>query len=344
MKFLILGLGSIGQRHCRILRQLQNEKVELYTVRTRNRNIVIHDNMMAEEGVDPLPYYGITPCASLDEALHLDLTAVFVTNPISMHVDTAISAAEKGHSLFIEKPLSHSLQNVERLSRLVEEKKLVTFVGYQLRFHPALEYIRACLQAGEIGDVYYADFHFGEWLPGMHPYEDYRESHAARKDQGGGVILCLSHEIDMAHWLFGFPRLASAVGGHISRLEMDVEDMAKILLQFDQDGHSFPVSIHLDFLQRPPRRECLILGEKGSLYWNYYTNQVIRKLQNERTPEEKNFRDFQRNDMFFKEIRQFIAALRGEADSAIPLQDGIQTLKICLAALTSLETGTTVSL
>src|SRR3990172_1034433 len=138
---------------------------------------------------------------------------VFVTNPISMHIDTAIEAAKAGCNIFIEKPLSQNEQRVEELQQLVTEKGINCMVGYQLRYHPAYQHIKSMLQSRAIGKLVSADLHFGEWLPGMHPYEDYRESHAARSDQGGGVILCLSHEIDIAHWLFGKPEKIYAVGG-----------------------------------------------------------------------------------------------------------------------------------
>ena len=99
-----------------------------------------------------------------------------------------------------------------------------------------------------LGKIISADLHFGEYLPDMHSYEDYRESHASRSEQGGGVILCLSHMVDIAYWLFGLPVSVYAKGGHLSSLEIDVEDTADIILGCINSGRDFPVHIHLDFL------------------------------------------------------------------------------------------------
>ena len=132
--------------------------------------------------------------------------AVFITNPISLHIEYAQKIANSGHNLFIEKPLGNTLKGTNQLLKTIKNKRLTTFVGYQMRFHPAVIKIRDIIKKQDLGNVVTADTHFGEWLPGMHDYEDYRVTHMARNNQGGGDILALSHEIDYAVWLFGFPK------------------------------------------------------------------------------------------------------------------------------------------
>ena len=344
MNFLICGLGSIGQRHARLLRRVLGDEANLYAYRSRGLDIVIRDDMTATPGARPEEAWGITASTSLEACLDRPLDAVFVTNPISLHLDIAIAAAERGHNLFIEKPLAASMAQVARLESLVREKRLVGFVGYQLRFHPALEAIRTLLREGAIGDVIAADIHFGEWLPGMHPYEDYRISHAARADQGGGVILCLSHEIDYACWLFGRPETVYAAGGHLSDLELDVEDTAVLLMRHRWGGRHIPVGVHLDFIQKPPRRYCRVTGSGGFIHWDYHQNVVAIHDRRGGETRELRFEGWQRNDMFVREITHFVACLRGEAEPLIPISAGAETLAVCLAARESLETGRVVSL
>ncbi len=295
-------------------------------------------------GVRPEDHYRLVVYDSLDRALDQDLTAVYITNPISMHVSTAIRAAEAGHNLFIEKPLGSSLDGIDRLAGLIANKRLVTMVGYQLRFHPALARIGTLIHEGEIGFVVAADVHFGEWLPGMHPYEDYRESHAARRDQGGGAILCLSHEIDYALSLFGRPNRVCATGGHLSSLEIDVEDTAEILFDCEDNGRRVPVHVHLDFVARPPRRYCHVIGDRGAIHWDYYRNVVEIWRDGEREPVAEAFPGFQRNDMFVSEVTNFLDSIRAWQPSAVSLEDGIQTLKVCLAARSAMERGCEVRL
>lgn len=343
MKFLVCGLGSIGQRHVRMLRRVLGDGAEIACWRSRGLDVVIDDRLQATFGRSPEEHYGLRRHDSLKAALAERPDAVFVANPISMHVETALAAARSGCHVFVEKPLGAALDGADELLDAVAAKGLVAAVGYQLRFHPALAAIREELRNGAIGRVAAAQIHFGEWLPGMHPYEDYRESHAARADQGGGVILCLSHEIDYACWLFGVPRRVHCVGGHLSDLELrGVEDTAQIVLECEVDGRIAPVAVHLDFLQRPPRRFCHIVGERGQIHWDYYEN-VVRIHEAGAPARELAFPGFERNDMFLAQADNFIAGLRGAAAPRCPLEEGLATLKVCLAARRAMAEGRPVA-
>jgi predicted dehydrogenase len=322
-----------------MIQRVMNGAAEVAAYRVRKLDIVISDGLEATFGRKPEEHYGIQSFYTLHEALSWRPDAVFVTNPISMHVATAIAAAKAGCHIFIEKPVSHDDKEIAALLRIVKEKQLVCMVGYQFRYHPAYIKIRELLKQNDIGRLMSADLHFGEWLPGMHPYEDYRESHAARKDQGGGVILCLSHEIDIAFWLFGKPLKVYTVGGHLSDLDVDVEDTADMLLSCTGGDREFPVHIHLDFLQKPSRRYVHIVGEKGSIIFNYCTNELDIHLLSSGETRKVVFDNFQRNDMFLQEVSDFINSIRNRTHPPISLEDGITTLRICLAARRSLVTG-----
>lgn len=337
-KFLICGLGSIGQRHVRMIQSVTGGKAEIAAYRSRKLDIVISDKLEATFGSKPEEHYGLTTFDSMEAALAWKPDAVFVTNPISLHVATATAAAESGAHVFIEKPLDCTDAGVAKLLQLVEEKRLACMLGYQLRYHPGYLRIKEMLDSDALGRLTSADLHFGEWLPGMHPYEDYRESHAARADQGGGVILCLSHKIDMAYWLFGSPRSVYALGGHLSDLETDIEDTADIFLTCRNSGREFPVHVHLDFLQKPARFYTHVVGEKGSILFDYRSNRLEVNLHGAE-PEVTVYDKFQRNDMFLQEVADFIDSGTRGVKPPIPLEEGVAVLAICLAAKKSLETG-----
>lgn len=339
MKFLICGLGSIGQRHIRMIKKHLGQEAEIAALRLRNLDIVITDKLEATFGTRPEEHYGIRCFTNAEDAFAWGPDVVFVTNPISMHVETAIAAAKAGCNIFIEKPLSHSSSGIDQLRRLVNEKNLKCMVGYQLRYHPAYRQVKSMLHSGKLGRVVSADLHFGEWLPGMHPYEDYRDSHAARSDQGGGAILCLSHEIDIAYWLFGKPVGVYAVGGHLSDLQMDVEDTADITLSCRDGDHIFPVHVHLDFLQKPARRYIHIVGDKGMVTFDYCAGELRASCLPEGKVEVTRYDQFQRNDMFLGEVAEFIECIKSDRENSLSLDDGSITLEICLAAKKSLATG-----
>lgn len=339
MKFLICGLGSIGQRHVRMIQKITGGTAEIAAFRSRKLDVVISDSLEARYGENPESHYGLTCFDTMNAALAWAPDAVFVTNPISMHIDTALKAARAGGShVFIEKPLDSNVAGAKELELLLTEKGLKCMVGYQMRYHPAYLHIKNLIEDGALGTLISADLHFGEWLPGMHPYEDYRESHAARNDQGGGVLLCLSHEIDIAYWLFGMPASVFACGGHLSDLEIDVEDTADIILSVPRKHGNMAVHIHLDFLQKPPRRYIQIVGDRGSVTYDYHTSILHLNLIS-KEPRVTSFRQFERNAMFFDEVRDFIDSIKTGRPSPIPLKDGLKVLEICLASKRSMASG-----
>lgn len=338
MKALVVGLGSAGQRHARNLRQLTNGRAQLLTCRSRGWDLVIDAQLNATFGRRPEEAYGITNFPSLDLALAERPDVVVVANPISMHVPVARQAVEAGAHVFVEKPLSDVWDGVEDLIAAARSRRLVGCVAYQMRFHPGLQRVKALIERGAIGRVVSAAFHFGEYLPGMHPYEDYREGHAARRDQGGGVVRALSHEIDTARWLFGEPRRVYAGGGHLSSLEIDVEDVAMIQLECERDGRRLPVMVYLDFVQRPTRRYCEIVGDEGTLRWDYH-QQLVARYDPAAGEWEEEITPLDRNQMFLDEMRDFLDAAAAGRPPAVTLEDGAGTLRVALAALESMESG-----
>ena len=114
----------------------------------------------------------------------------------------------------------------------------MTCVAYQLRYHPGFVRTRELLASAAIGKVLSVRAEVGEYLPGFHPYEDYRRMYAAQSALGGGVTLSQIHEIDYLCALFGAPRRVFSMGGHVSSLEVDVDDLSLSLLEFARSDGS----------------------------------------------------------------------------------------------------------
>jgi predicted dehydrogenase len=338
------GLGSIGQRHVRNLRALLGDQVEILAYRNRASSPVLNADMTVKPGADLESTYQIRSFTNLDDALNEKPDAVFITNPNTLHVPVALAAARAGCHLFIEKPISHNLDQLDELLCLVEQQGLVTFVAYQFRFHPGLRWVKSKMDEGHLGQIIAAHIVNGEYLPGWHPYEDYRESYAARAELGGGSLRVQTHEMDYALWLFGMPRQVFALGGHLSNLEVDVEDSVNMLLRCEYQGKPLPVHIHLDYLQKPPQRICEVIGDAGKLRYDYYASEVVLHELGASAPIRYSFQHFDRNQMFTDELQHFLACIRGEAQSMIDLREGIRSMKIGLAADQSLKSGQIVDL
>ena len=337
LRALIVGLGSIGQRHARNLRALLGTSVELLAYRERGLEHVIGEGGVTSATASVSSRLGIREFTSLDETLADRPDVAFICNPTRLHLAVAQRIAEAGCHLFIEKPISDSLDGVDVLRRTVEDRGLVAVVGCQLRFHPLLQRVHALLRGGALGRVTSARIACGEYLPGWHPYEDYRTSYAARRDLGGGVILTLIHEIDYAFWLFGAPRRLFAVGGHLSDLEIDVEDTASILMDCGSSERSLPVHVQVDFVQRPPSRTCEITGSSGRLALDLAAGTLRRYDDAGEVAEQLELGDFERNRLFLDELTHFLACVRGLEHPLVPLSDGIATLRIALAAREAIE-------
>ena len=203
-----------------------------------------------------------------------------ICTPNNLHIPIALKACEENCHIFTEKPLSHNLDNVDRLIKLAEERNLVLMVGYCLRFHPALIFIKKVIDERKIGNILSFRFEVGSYLPEWRPGSDYRKNYAVSPSSGGGVILDLSHEIDYIQWLGGKVREVFCYSDTLSDLEIKTEDTAEILLRFENRAIG---EVHMDYVQRAPRRDYQIIGDKGTILCDY--NEETVKVLEEKIPE-----------------------------------------------------------
>lgn len=343
MKILFCGLGGIGQRHLRNLRQLLGDELEVHAYRVRGQRIKLRDNLSVDEGADLERDYRVRVHHDLAEALAQRPAAAFICNPNSLHVPVALECVRASVPVFMEKPLASDLEGIDQLLAEVEARQLPFHVGYNFRFHPGLRRIKALLEASFFGRLLSVRSEIGEYLPNWHRYEDYRQMYAARADQGGGVILSQIHEMDLIYWFFGLPRSIVTHGGHLSGLEIDVEDTASSLMRCDGAAGSFPILLHQDYLQRPPVRSFKVVGDAGHAEIDLLANRLRVHDAEGALCEQDDFPGFVRNDMFLAQARHFLDCLGG-GEPAVSLHDGLQSLRLALAARLSLKEGREVAL
>lgn len=343
-RFLFVGLGAIGQRHLRNLRALLGAEVEIAAYRTRGQTHVLSDRLdvEAEDGLHER--YDIRVFSDLDEALAMRPGAVFICSPSSRHLPVALKAAAAGCNLFIEKPLSDSYEGVDALIACVEEQNLVALVGYQWRFHPCVLRVRELLEQEAVGRIVAVRAQVGEYLPDWHRYEDYRQTYSAQRELGGGTLLSQIHEMDYLYWFFGLPQRVFCVGGHLSGLEIDVEDVSSTLMEFEIDGRIVPVHLHQDYLQRPPSRSCHIIGDEGRIEMDL-VSQTVRMFDGTGAlGAEHDFSGVTRDELFRQELQHFLACLEGGRAPSVSVRDAAASLRMALAAKESVETRQIVEL
>ena len=318
---LIAGLGSIGRRHLANLRALGWPHVRLY----RTRRSTQPDAELAGLPVDH----------DLPTALARRPIAVIVSNPSALHIPVALDAARADCHLLIEKPLSDDLGGVADLESLVADRGLIALVGFQFRFDPGLRQIYAWLRAGAIGTVVCAQVHWGEYLPDMHPWEDWRVGYAARPELGGGVLLTLCHPFDYLRWLIGEIEFVSAIESRRDTLGLSVDTCVDVTARF---ACGATAHVHLDFVERPPNHQLTVIGTEGTVAWNHADSAARRYSAASRRWETVVAPPgFERNWMFQDEMRHFLACLRGEEMPLCTLADGRAALELTLAAQQAID-------
>lgn len=338
MKALMVGLGGIGQRHTRNLRALLGDCVEISAYRVRRQTHVVTAALGADRDRNVEQEYGIQAFCDLQQALAQKPDVAFICNPSSLHVPVALACLRAGCDIFVEKPLSDSLRGIDELVRTAEDRRSVAMVGYQLRFHPCIIALSETVKSGMLGSLLAARATVGEYLPNWHPYEDYRQMYASRADLGGGVVLSQIHEFDYLYSLFGIPRRIFSIGGHWSELVVDVEDTASTLMECNWNGRSLPIQLHQDYLQSPTSRQCEVIGDRGRVLMDLNQLTVTVWQRSAAKPEVQAFPGFERNQLFLDQLKHFLECVKSRSKPIVDLRDGVQSLRMALAAKESIRT------
>jgi len=281
IKILFFGLGSIGLKHAKILKEKFD--VDLYAYRTGKGQ---------EKNTLKIQTFN-----TFKQAFDIKPDVAFITNPIFLHVPTALQCVKQNIDLFIEKPLSHSLENLNELEAEIKKRKLFTYIAYNMRFHPVIINLKELIQQN--GKPFYFRATCNSYLPNWRPRQDYTKSYSAKKSQGGGVTLDLSHEFDYITWLFGEITNVHGYIDKISDLNIDSEDIVEAQLTCN----SVKGSLHLDcFSLENERKIQLYYNDK---YVEGDLNKCFIKTKNLNGKEKIIRYQFKRNDMYEKQLIYF---------------------------------------
>ena len=287
MRIIFFGLGSIGARHARILKEHFSH--EMYAFRSAK---------------DALPNdLGIAEVSNWEEVEKIKPEIALIANPTSMHIETALKCARLGMHLFIEKPLSNSVDGVAELVQLCREKNLTCYTAYCLRFHPVINELKEYLRDKKILHVRAI---VSSYLPNWRPGTDYKKSYSANAAQGGGVLLDLSHEFDYLEYLFGVLQDMKGWYGRVSNMTVDVEDAADVLMK---TASGVPINLHMNFMSRLEERKVIIDFEGGYVIGDIRNNRV--EWMDGDKKEEKTFTTTR--DEYFKEQLEYFFANIGNA-------------------------------
>jgi len=328
-RILVVGLGSIGRRHIAALAQA-SPNAEVLGLRRQRAG-------QPDRDIDGIPIV-----SGIDDPRLADIEAAIVATPAPTHVDIAATLAARGVHVLVEKPLSDRLEGIDDLITRCRDRGLVLQVGYCLRFATSLRALKDAAAEGAVGRVLSLQATVGQYLPDWRPDRDYRETVSARAAEGGGALFELSHEIDYARWIGGEITSVCARTSRVGDLTIDVEDSADLLVTFENGAVG---NIHLDMLQRPATRTCVIVGTEGTLHWDGIKRQTrlfradVGTWQLLSTGE-----DAAPDQMYVDQLQHFLTCAKTGQEPSVTGADGRSAVEIVLAARRSSADGTIVRL
>ena len=324
MRALVAGGGSIGRRHLGNLKQLGVERLA----------VVESDPARREEVASAFSAESFT---GLRKGLEWDPDFVVVATPTHLHAEQALQAVRAGKPVFVEKPLSHSAAGIVELAELVAAEKLISLMGCNMRFHPGPAKVKQLLAEGKLGRILFGRIHVGSYLPDWRPDVDYRRNYAGKAETGGGCILDCIHEIDLARWYLGEMESVFCCAGHLSSLEIETEDVASLVCRHQGGGIS---EIHLDYVQHTYERGCQIVGERGSIFWDYNGKAVrwydAAKKEWTTYPQPE---AWETNQMYVDEMKHFLDCVKKKRETALPIADAAALMRVVFAAKESAKQG-----
>jgi len=318
-RVLVIGVGSIGERHVRCFQATGRAEISIVETRTT----------LADEVSQR---YGVPVHANLEAALAQRPTAAVVATPAPLHVPQATALVEAGVHVLIEKPLSISLDGVSRLQELATNRQVTVGVAYVYRAFPVLAAVREALRSGRFGSPRQLTAVSGQHFPTYRPA--YREIYYADRKSGGGAIQdALTHMINLGEWLVGPIDRLVADAAHLVLPGVEVEDTVHVLTRQGAALGSYSLNQH----QAPNESTVTVVCEGGTVRCEIHNNRWLWMKAPGDPWHEESFGLTERDSAFIAQAHAFLDAVEGKGALVCPLEDGVQTLKVNLAILDSVE-------
>ncbi|HEX7008731.1 MAG TPA: Gfo/Idh/MocA family oxidoreductase [Phycisphaeraceae bacterium] len=320
-RVLIVGVGSIGERHLRCFLSTQRTHVSLCEVNESLRDRVAQR-------------YGIAQTyADIDQVPPDACDAAVICAPAPMHVPLATQLAGRRVHLLIEKPLSTTLDGLEDLKQLIQQKGLVAAVAYNLRAHPVLADVKRVLDEGRFGRPLQIVCVSGQHFPTYRPA--YRQIYYKDRKTGGGAIQdALTHMLNAGEWLVGPIDRLLADAAHLKLEGVTVEDTVHLIARHGSVMGSYSLNQH----QAPNEAVITIVCERGTCRAELAPNPRWCWASEPGGPWQPGGAfTFERDTLYIDQAHAFLDAIEGKGQPLCTLAQGEQTLRVNLAALRSAD-------
>ncbi len=319
-QLLVVGGGSIGERHARCFQQTQRVEVALCETNPQVRAAV------AERCGLRMTFDHFA--AAIDSRPDM---AVICT-PAHLHISMAAQLIDAGVPVLIEKPLSTALDGTQELLRLAQSRQITAGVAYVYRAHPALQALRQTLQSGRFGSPVQVVAVFGQHFPFYRPA--YRDIYYRDRATGGGAIQdALTHVINAAEWLVGPVTELIADAAHLVLDGVTVEDTVHLIARHSQILASYSLNQH----QPANEGTVTVICERGMVRYETHGGRWLWTEHPDEPWHIEPTAPLERDELFRRQADAFLDAVQGQAPLLCNLDEGLQTLRVNLAALQSTE-------
>lgn len=319
---LIVGVGSIGERHLRCFQSTGRASPSICEINGELRDQVAKRYNVAKTYAD------------FETALADSHDAAVIATPAHLHISMATSLAKTATHLLIEKPLSISLEGVDSLGQELGRQNLRTAVAYVLRHHPALRAMRDAIRSGRFGRPVELVSVCGQHFPTYRPA--YREIYYTDRATGGGAIQdALTHSMNAGQWLVGPVNRLVADAEHQVLDGVEVEDTVHVLARHGDLLASYSLNQH----QAPNELVITVVCEEGTCRFELHHHRWAWMSRPETPWQEESFTGIERDDLFIAQANAFVDVIEGRTEPACTFEEAAQTLRTNLAVLASVEEG-----
>ncbi len=320
---LVVGVGSIGLRHLRCFQNTGRARLSICEVHPTLRSQVAEEYRIDRHYPD------------LDSALADRHDAAVIATPAHLHIPIAIRLAEAGSHLLLEKPLSTSLEGIDSLQNTLRRQSLVAAVAYVHRANPSVRAMREAIASGRFGRPVEVIAACGQHFPTYRPA--YREIYYRDRTIGGGAIQdAMTHILNTVEWLVGPIDRLTADAAHQILEGVAVEDTVHVLARHGRVLGCYSLNQY----QAPNEITITVVCERGTVRFEYHRNRWRWTIHPDEPWHDEPQEPLPRDALFIHQANVFLDALEGRVSPLCSFEEGLQTLRVNLAALTSVEQGT----
>ncbi len=318
-RIVVVGLGSIGLRHARLLKEREDVRVEILEVNPATA-------AAAKETLGEVINH-----TSFDDMLATKPDIVWLATPTPLHAEQSIRALKAGIHVFCEKPMTATLEEAREVSSLAEETGLAFGVGFFLHFGKGIQLLKELIDQGKLGNVLHLHARVGTYITLVNSLSKYQASHP------GSLFFDYAHQADLVYWLLNRrPESVYAPGFQGGNMEFSAApNVADIVLEYDAQLSSH---IHLNYVQMPQRHCYEVTGDEGWAVLDYEQGTLRVGYKKSQSVDTISFQQ-ERDDIFRAEHAAFLEAVEGRRRPETSAADGLVSTAICEAIMKSWQRG-----